>query len=218
VTGLAADPVLPERLRDVYWVGGGSGAGKSTVARRLADQYGLRRYATDDVMADHGRRMAREDSPFLRAFGAMDMDERWISRSPQVMLETFHWFLGEGFGLIVDDLLRLAGSGPGVIAEGFRLLPRLVRPLLADPRHAVWLLPAPDFRRAVFESRGAPLQFWRRTSDPDLALRNLLERDRMFTGRLRDEAGRLALPVIEVDVPVTEDALVRRVADGFGLR
>jgi hypothetical protein len=92
-----------------------------------------------------------------------------------------------------------------------------VRPLLADPGHAVWLLPAPGFRRAAFSRRGAPLQFWQRTSDPDLALRNLLERDRMFTGRLRDEAGRLALTVIEVDAAVTEDALVRRVADGFGL-
>ena len=147
----------------------------------------------------------------------MDMDERWVSRSPQVMLETFHWFRGEGFGLIVDDLLRLAGSGSGVITEGFRLLPRLVRPLLDGPQHAVWLLPAPDFRRAAFENRAAPLQFWQRTSDPDRALRNLLERDRMFTAQLREEAGRLALPVLEVNATVTEDALVRRVADGFGL-
>src|SRR5689334_2560445 len=161
-------------------------------------------------MADHGGRMAREareDSPFLTAFAAMDMDERWVSRSPQVMLETFHWFRGEGFELIVDDLLRLADR-PGVIAEGFRLLPRLVRPLLADPQHAVWLLPAPDFRRAAFENRGAALQFWRRTSDPDRALRNLLERDQLFTAQLREEAGRLALPVIEVDATVTEDVLV----------
>lgn len=223
MTGLAADPGRRERLRDVYWIGGGSGAGKSTVARRLADRYGLRRYATDDVMAEHGGLMAREarepreDSPFLRAFGAMDMDERWVSRSPQVMLETFGWFLGEGFEHIVDDLLRLASSGPGVIAEGFRLLPRLVRPLLADPRHAVWLLPAPDFRRAAFANRGAPLQFWQRTSDPERALRNLLERDRMFTARLREETGRLGLPVIEVDATVTENALVGRVAKAFGL-
>jgi len=33
------------------------------------------------------------------------------------MLETSGWFRGEGFGPIVDDLLRLAGSGGGVIAE-----------------------------------------------------------------------------------------------------
>jgi len=133
------------------------------------------------------------------------------------MLETFGWYRGEGFGPIVDDLLRLAGSGAGVIAEGFRLLPRLVRPLLADPGHAVWLLPTPDFRRAAFASRDPSLQFWRRTSDPDRALENLLERDRLFTDRLREEAGRLALPVIEVDATVTEDALVGRVADAFGL-
>jgi hypothetical protein len=166
-------------------------------------------------MPDHAGRMVPSDSPFLAAFAAMDMDQRWVSRSPQTMLETFHWFRGEGFGLIVDDLLGL--TWPGVIAEGFRLLPRLVRPLLADPGHAVWLLPTPGFRRAAFESRGSLLQIAGRTSDPDRALRNLLERDRMFTARLRAEAGQLALPVIEVDTAMTEDELVKRVAEAFGL-
>jgi 2-phosphoglycerate kinase len=213
-----SDAVLRERLRDVYWIGGGSGAGKSTVARRLADRYGLRRYATDDVMPDHARRMRPEDSPFLAEFAAMDMDERWVSRSPETMLETFHWFRGEGFGLIVEDLLELSElPGPGVIAEGFRLLPRLVRPLLAEPGRAAWLLPTPGFRRAAFESRGSLRQIAGRTSDPERALRNLLERDRMFTDRLREEAGRLALPVIEVDPAMTEDGLVKRVAETFGL-
>jgi len=126
-------PALRERLRHVYWVGGGSGAGKSAIARRLAARHGLRLYATDDVMADHARRSTRADSPFLSEFAAMEMDERWVSRSPEIMLETFHWFRGEAFGLIVEDLLRLPAQ-PAVMAEGFRLLPHLVGPLLAVPQ------------------------------------------------------------------------------------
>ena len=205
---------LRERLRDVCWIGGGSGAGKSTVARRLAARHGLRVYATDGAMADHGRRMTPADSPFMAEFAAMNMDERWVSRPPETMLETFGWFRGEGFGLIVEDLLRLP---PGVIAEGFRLLPRLVGPLLSDPGRAVWLCPTPGFRRAAFESRGSLLKIAGKTSDPDKALANLLERDRIFTARLREEAMGLGLPVIEVDHAVTEDDLTGRIARAFGL-
>jgi 2-phosphoglycerate kinase len=211
-----AVPALRERLRHVYWIGGGSGAGKSTIARRLAARHGLRLYATDGVMADHARRSTHADSPFLSEFAAMDMDERWVSRSPEAMLETFHRFRGEGFGLIVDDLLRLPAQ-PAVIAEGFRLLPRLVGPLLAVPGHAVWLLPTHAFRRAAVESRGSLWEIARKTSDPGAALRNLLERDRMFTDRLRGDAERIGLRVIEVGIAMTEDDLAERVARALGL-
>ena len=144
------------------------------------------------------------------------MDERWVNRSPETMLETFHWFRGEGFGLIVEDLLRLPRR-PGVLAERFRLLPRLVKPLLTLPSHAVWLLPTPEFRRAAFESRGSLREIARKTSDPDRALRNLLERDRIFTEGLYEEAERLELRVIEVDVTMTEDDLAQRVTEAFGI-
>src|SRR5918992_3439576 len=127
----AAAAALRARLRHVYWIGGGSGAGKSTIARRIAARHGLRPYAADDVMSDHASRSTPDDSPFLNEFKVMDMDERWVNRSPETMLETFHWFRGEGFTLIVEDLLRLPAE-TGVIAEGFRLLPHLVKPLLAE--------------------------------------------------------------------------------------
>jgi 2-phosphoglycerate kinase len=201
----------------VYWIGGGSGAGKSTIARRIAARHGMQVYATDDAMPDHARRSAHEDSPLLHTFLAMGMDERWVSRSPKAMLETFHWFRGECFDLLVEDLHRLARE-PSVVVEGFRLLPRLVKPLLSVQTHAVWLLPTPAFREEVFESRGgADMGFLARTSDPQRALRNLLERDRLFTELLRQETARLELPVIEVDATVTEDDLVERVDELFGL-
>lgn len=49
----ADSAALREQLQPVYWIGGGSGAGKSLIARRIAAQHGLRVYATDDVMVDH---------------------------------------------------------------------------------------------------------------------------------------------------------------------
>jgi hypothetical protein len=80
------------------------------------------------------------------------LDERWVNRPPETMLETFRWFRGEGFGLIVEDLLGLPRE-PGVIGEGFPVLPHLVRPLLAMPGRAVWLPSMTDFRRATSDSR-----------------------------------------------------------------
>lgn len=203
-------------LPDTYWIGGGSGAGKSTIAHRLSTAYGLRVVSTDDLMADHTRRTRPADTPLLQRFLAMDLDERWVRRSPAEMLATFHWFAGEGFDLVVEDLRRLP-PGPPVVVEGFRLLPRLVRPLLPDPGRAVWLLPTPGFRRAAFARRGGLWTVAGRTTDPEAALHNLLERDRMFTDELAAETARLGLTAIPVDAACTEDALTARVAADLGL-
>jgi 2-phosphoglycerate kinase len=201
-------------FKHVYWIGGASAAGKSTIARRIAAQHDLHVYSADDVMPDHARRSSPEHCPLLHRFMAMDMDERWVNRTPKTMLETFHWFQGEGFNLIVEDVLGLQR----VIVEGFRLLPHLVKPLLSVPNRAVWLLPTRDFRQAVIESRGGSAWgFLAKTSDPERALYNLLERDRMFTDILRDETARLGLHAIDVDTTMTEDDLTRRVTDVFEL-
>jgi 2-phosphoglycerate kinase len=213
---IADAAALRDLLGHVYWIGGGSGAGKSTIARRVAARHGLRVYATDGAMPEHARRCAPGDCPLLAAFAAMDMDQRWLNRCPETMLETFHWFNGEGFHLIIEDLLRLPRR-PGVIVEGFRLLPRLVKPLLAEPGRAVWLLPTPEFRRAAFDSRRTLWDIARKTSDPHRALGNLLERDRMFTEHLEQEARRLDLRTIAVDTPTTEAELAEQVTEAFGL-
>ncbi|PXX69297.1 hypothetical protein DFR70_102986 [Nocardia tenerifensis] len=142
----------------------------------------------------------------------MDMDERWVNRSPAIMLETFHWFRGEGFDCIVEDLLALPAE-TGVLAEGFRLLPRLVAPLLTAPGQGVWLLPTPEFRRAAFDRRGWEIPG--RTGDPERAARNLLDRDRMFTDRLRGETRRLHLPTVEVSTAMTEDEVIDTVSRVF---
>ena len=204
--------VFGRSLPGVRWIGGGSGAGKSTIARRLAAEFGAQVYETDEAMSDHVQRLGEHDSPRLHRFLSMTMDERWLSSQPAAMLESFHWFAGEGFHLVVDDVVELVDHGP-VVAEGFRLLPGLVAPLLDDSRDAVWLLPAPAFRRMAFERRGSLWTIAGKTTDRQRALDNLLERDRLFTNRLRKELVRLGLAAIDVEIGDSEDDIYDRVTE-----
>jgi hypothetical protein len=56
-----------------------------------------------------------------------------------------------------------------------------------------------------------------KTSDPERARLNLLERDAMFTRRLHEEAKALELETIVVDSTMTVDELTGRVTEAFGL-
>ena len=179
----------------------------------LAERFGARLYSTDATIGVHSDRLDPAAAPLLDRFRRMDMDERWVRHDPVTMYRTFPWFHGEGFDLVLEDLRRLPGDRL-LLVEGFRLLPGLVRPYLSDPRHAVWLLPTPGFRHAAFARRGAAEAFWLRTSDPDRALANLLERDRTFTDELADESFRAGLSTVHVDGTGT----VEDVADELAAR
>jgi hypothetical protein len=202
-------------LQHVRWIGGGSGAGKSTVARQLAADHGLRLYHAEPFSKYVGRADPGA-TPLSQEFMAMDMDERWVNRSPAVMLETFHGFQGEGFDLVLDDL-RALPPDPPVLAEGFSLLPRLVAPLLSGPRQAVWLLPTPEFRGAAFESRGSTWTIPNKTSDPQRALANLLARDQLFTDQLRAQARAAGLQIVDVDGSLDVTESVARVGEAAGV-
>jgi hypothetical protein len=69
-------------------------------------------------------------------------------------------------------------------------------------------------RRAAFDRHGWAIP--PKTCNPELAQRNLLERDRMFTDRRFDETKRLDLPVLEIDYAINEDELTGQ-AQAFGL-
>ena len=182
-------------LEHVRWIGGGSGGGKTTLSRMLAERFACRLYSSDKTMREHSARLHRD---------------------PVTMARTFHWFQGEGFDLIVDDLRRIPNDRL-VLAEGFRLLPRLVQPHLSDRRHAAWLVPTPQFRREAFLRRRGPEMFWSATSDPNRALANLLERDRMFTDALAEEAAQADLTLLPVDGTRAPDELAAELAARLGL-
>src|SRR2546430_12720950 len=77
---------LMTRLGHVLWIGGGTGAGKSSVAIALAERHGLTRYNYDwHDSRDHTDRTRADRHPHNATFLAMTLDERWLLQAPREM-------------------------------------------------------------------------------------------------------------------------------------
>lgn len=206
-----------EKLANIYWLGGGSGSGKTTLAQNIKSKYNVNIYDTDAAMMKHVERSSASNCTLLHKFLKMSLDERWVLREPQQMFESFHWYQGEGFQFIIDDLLAMPADKP-ILVEGFRLLPELVYPHLQETHKAVWLLPTPHFRKKAFEQRNMLQDFPSKTSNPNMAMKNLLQRDGIFTNWLEEQVTKYKLRSVTVDENTTQNILLAQVADLFNLK
>lgn len=187
-----------ERLRNVFWIGGATAAGKTTAADVLAKGHGIGVYHFDRQEPFHLHRSIPEEQPHLIRFMARTMDERWVLRSPEMMIDELVATWTERFPMVVDDLSHLVQQGP-VIAEGAGFFPSLVRPFLTENSQAIWLIPSPEFQRCVRDTREVTVADHPHISDRDRAYENLVARDRLLASRLQKEAEELNLPMISID-------------------
>jgi hypothetical protein len=130
-----------DQFRHVYWIGGGSGAGKSTIARRLAAEHGLKHYATDDVMGDHVKRSGPEECPLLHKFMSLDMDETWVNRSPITppLIATRACLLHLRTGVLRHEFLGPLALDVHRVDISFRVQSEAVRPIqISRPLLAVF--------------------------------------------------------------------------------
>jgi hypothetical protein len=79
--------VQPPDLSHVFWLGGATCAGKTSVADRLAQMYGWQVYHYDQHEPDHVARRLQVGDQQIAAFLALSMDERWLLRTPEVMAQ-----------------------------------------------------------------------------------------------------------------------------------
>jgi hypothetical protein len=183
-------------LRNVFWIGGGTAAGKSSVAIALAERHGLERYSYDWHDArDHSDRTRADRHPVRAAFLAMSVDEQWVHRTPQQMAVEALTEFAERFEMVLEDLAALRAER--VIADGFGLLPELIAPVTVDRSHAIFLLPTPAFRDWALAMRGWIAR--EGTSNPVRARANRLARDALLTIHVREQAKALGFATIEVD-------------------
>ncbi len=118
------------------WIGGATGAGKTSISRALAYRHDLQLYNVDHRTYDHLYRVR------------VPPDLRW-DLPPPVLADRFLDYSRHRFELVLEDLATLPPS-PGAIAEGPFLLPSLVPSGAA----AVFLVPSEERIRATGAERG----------------------------------------------------------------
>jgi pimeloyl-ACP methyl ester carboxylesterase len=160
------------------WIGGGTGAGKSSTARELAVRHGLRRFAIDSFWYAYEERWARpRKTP----------DEQWLETPPEAQAAEFEETSRRMMRYALDDFAELPDV-PTVV-EGPQILPDLVPP--GD--QAVFLDPTPEFQRSVLVPRPMP------SSDPARALEARLAKDRIYADRVAALAREHGAPVLVMD-------------------
>lgn len=139
-----------DELRNVLWIGGVAGAGKTTVGRRLARRHGLRRYNPDTQTWNHLAVALAQGNPAARRFADMTPAERAAATPDEI---------GYDRGPMIIEDLRSLPTTPSILAES--IPPEQVA---ASVGQAVCLMPSREVQRSRLERRhphGVPPRYLR---------------------------------------------------------
>jgi hypothetical protein len=124
----------------MLWIGGGQGAGKTTLSWHLSRTNDLPLHQIDLWTYDHQARLPATDS----------LDEQ-LARGPEAAADAFESSSRIRLDLVLDDIeARDLGKVPAIV-EGPQLMPGFAGQL--PPGWGVWLVPDPDRMRLVLEQR-----------------------------------------------------------------
>lgn len=182
-------------MPDALFVGGGTGGGKTTLARALAARHGLRLFNVDSFWYEHLERSG-EVAPMP--------DVQWLEWSPSTQAADFERISRLMLSYVLDDVIALPEQ-PVVVVEGPQILPDM----LPTDANAVFLIPTPEFQHSILSARAMP------SSDPGRALAARLIKDRLYADRVAELARERGFVVVNVDGIRPAEAICTQVESEF---
>jgi len=118
------DNIISQKIKNVFFIIGGSCSGKTTSAKYLNEKYGMYHYSTDNMRKTYYERASIDCQPTLcrkiNDFYDLDIDEA-IEYETNVIKEVTP--------MIIADLIELSGKYEKIVCEGVYSI--LVAPLIS---------------------------------------------------------------------------------------
>ncbi|OKP82537.1 hypothetical protein [Paenibacillus sp. P32E] len=181
----------------IYWIGGSSCAGKSTLAKMYAEKYELELYSCDEYFDRHLQDVSTSEYPAMHKVSTMSPNEAFYTREVQEQLSVYIQVFIEDFSFVIKDLAKRKDKP--VVVEGNQLLPSLVSAHLNEHHKAIWIIPTEQFQREQYSKREWIQGILQNTENPALAFNKWMSRDALFSEFVQKSAFELQLNVLEVD-------------------
>lgn len=204
------------RYKNVLWIGGSPCAGKSSIARLLAERHKLTVHHCDDVSDIRVKKMRSQSLPVTSELHALGTCGR-LAKPPKWQAEKEVAFYIEQFSFVLSELANIQ-TGSGIVAEGADLMPELLGQLGVPPERAVWVIPTPEFQLQYYQARDWVADYLKDCDNPKKAFDNWMQRDILFANYIKRTAEEYGGKVIVVDGKSTIEQNTALVERHFGLK
>jgi 2-phosphoglycerate kinase len=187
---------LHNSIPPLYWIGGSTCAGKTTISNILSEKFGFTVYHCDEHLRKHIELSNINEHPNLNKAYKISWNEV-LSMSVEEYLK---WSIGlftEEFEMILEDLRNLNFNRPALV-EGVGIFPGLIYNRIPDVDHAVWVIADEVFYKKHQVERKELLERIKSCSNPEQALNNYLSYDLAMGRYILNDAKMLGLNTIEL--------------------
>jgi len=186
---------------------GAPGAGKTTLGAALARRLGCGAFSMDDLYVAAKALTTPQSHPGLHCMRRLPSAEYFTETEPAALIADA---VAQHAALLpaIEAVVRYrAVNGPPAVIDGWFVTPEDVQRWDLPSVRAVWLVTS----EAVLVARERAFAgFYAGSAAPERMLRHFVARSLWHDARIREQAGRLGLPLLEHDGRESPDELATR--------
>ena len=177
------------KQQNIYWIGGSSCSGKSTIAEIIAKKHDLTYFKCDDFMYKHIEKSDKDKHPIMNKHRKMSWNEIWMRPVDVQVIEEFDFFREES-EMLLNEISLSIKNRPAIV-EGAALLPELINNLRINKDRVLYIVSTKDFQVSHYLKRQFADDILCKCESPKIAFDNWMQRDVQFANIIFDDANKL---------------------------